>query len=51
MSYQQLCRDFKFNREKLREINPLFSAYPDDANECEQYFGKKETTWFMKLMA
>lgn len=48
MTYAQLCREHKFNREKLREIAPLFTVYPEDANECEQYFDQmKPGTFFI----
>lgn len=33
MTYQQLCRDFKFNEERLTRIKPIFDAYSAAALE------------------
>lgn len=47
MSYAQLCRDFKFNREKLLEIKPLFTSYPRAVIRDSYFQQMKPGTFFV----
>ena len=40
MSYAQMCRDFKFDRDKLTEIKPIFTAYPKDVEPLKECFNQ-----------
>ena len=46
MIYQQLCRDFKFNRERLIQVKPLFTAYPRDQETRDKCFSQMEPGTF-----
>ena len=48
MTYAQLCREHKFNRKKLIEIKPLFTAYPQRSIDRDNCFRQmKPGTFFI----
>lgn len=48
MTYAQLCREHKFNREKLIEVKPLFTTYPQHSIDRDNCFRQmKPGTFFI----